>query len=131
LQRLFSTFPNDWPGAGLLLLRVTAGLPLVVRGVSELRGASHSDSLLLAVAAVVSGILVLVGLWTPVSAMLGAFLELWLVFTRSGVEVAPILLAGLTTSIAMLGPGTWSIDGRLFGRKRIDFSRPMSPKKRE
>jgi putative oxidoreductase len=74
-----------------------------------------------AAGAVVSGILVLVGLWTPFAAILGTFLELCLVFSRTGFEGTPILLAALTASLAMLGPGAWSIDGRLFGRRRIEF----------
>jgi uncharacterized membrane protein YphA (DoxX/SURF4 family) len=32
-------------------------------------------------------------------------------------------LAVLLASVAMLGPGAWSIDARLFGRKRFDFDR--------
>ncbi|MGB6691954.1 MAG: DoxX family protein [Terracidiphilus sp.] len=121
LQRLFSTFPSNWPGAGLLLLRLTAGMPMIVGGIAELRGAAESVTIALAVAAVVSGVFLVIGLWTPVAAMMGTFLQLWLVLSRTGYDGKPILLAGLTASLAMLGPGAWSIDGRLFGRKRIEF----------
>jgi putative oxidoreductase len=34
-----------------------------------------------------------------------------------------IFLAILAVSVAMLGPGAWSIDARLFGRKRFDSDR--------
>jgi putative oxidoreductase len=34
-----------------------------------------------------------------------------------------IFLAILAVSVAMLGPGAWSIDARLFGRKRFDIDR--------
>ena len=34
-----------------------------------------------------------------------------------------IFLAVLAVSVAMLGPGAWSIDARLFGRKRFDIDR--------
>jgi putative oxidoreductase len=121
LQRLFSTFPSDWPGAGLLLLRLTAGLPLVILGISEIRGTPTSAAVLLSGVAALIGILLVVGLWTPFASVLGSFLEIWLAFSRTGYEEAPILLAGMTASLAMLGPGAWSIDGRLFGRKRIEF----------
>jgi hypothetical protein len=30
-----------------------------------------------------------------------------------------ILLAALGAGLAMIGPGAWSVDARLFGRKRI------------
>jgi putative oxidoreductase len=121
VQRLFSTFPSDLPGAGLLLLRLTAGLPLVVGGVIEIRGTSGAAMPALGGAEVVSGVLLLAGLWTPLAATLGTLLELWLMFSRTGLGGAPILLAGVTASIAMLGPGAWSIDSRLFGRKRLEF----------
>ena len=121
LQRLFSTFPNDWPGAGLLLLRLTAGLPLVIQGVSGIRGAPQSGAIVLAGAAVVSGTLLVIGLWTPVAAMLGTLLEILLLFSLSGSKGMPIVLASLTASLVLLGPGAWSVDSRMFGRKRIEF----------
>jgi uncharacterized membrane protein YphA (DoxX/SURF4 family) len=34
-----------------------------------------------------------------------------------------IFVAVLCISLAMLGPGVWSIDARLFGRKRFDIDR--------
>jgi uncharacterized membrane protein YphA (DoxX/SURF4 family) len=34
-----------------------------------------------------------------------------------------VFLAAIAASMAMLGPGAWSIDARLFGRKRIDIDR--------
>ena len=33
-----------------------------------------------------------------------------------------MFLAVLTAGVAMLGPGAWSIDARLFGRKRFDMA---------
>lgn len=121
MQRLFSTFPNDWPGAGLLLLRLTAGLPLVIRGISEIREAPQSGTIMLAGAAVVTGTLLVIGLWTPVAAMLGTLLEIWLLFSLSGFKGTPTVLASLTASLVLLGPGAWSVDSRIFGRKRIEF----------
>lgn len=35
-----------------------------------------------------------------------------------------VFLSVLAVSVAMLGPGAWSIDARLFGRKRFDIDRP-------
>jgi uncharacterized membrane protein YphA (DoxX/SURF4 family) len=32
-----------------------------------------------------------------------------------------LLLAVLAISVAMLGPGAWSVDARLFGRKRLNL----------
>lgn len=40
-------------------------------------------------------------------------------FWGSGDFWAEILLATIAGALAMLGPGAWSIDARLFGRKRL------------
>jgi putative oxidoreductase len=51
--------------------------------------------------------------------------ELWIALSAySSQRDGPwlhILLAVLTAGVAMLGPGAWSIDARLFGRKRFDI----------
>jgi putative oxidoreductase len=39
-----------------------------------------------------------------------------------------IFLAILAVSMAMLGPGAWSIDSRLFGRKRFAIDRTRDRK---
>ncbi len=121
MQRLFSTFPNDWPGAGLLLLRLAAGVPLIIRGISEIHGVPQPGPLIFSGAAVVSGAFLVAGLWTPFAGALEVFIELWIVFSQTGHEGIHILLAALSASLVMLGPGAWSIDARLFGRRRIDI----------
>ena len=121
MQRLFSTFPGGWPGAGLLLLRLAAGVPLIIRGISEIQGAAQPAPLMLAGVAIAGGGLLLFGLWTPVAAAAVVFLELWSVFSQTAHHESSILLAVLAASLVMLGPGAWSIDARLFGRRRIDI----------
>jgi len=37
------------------------------------------------------------------------------------VVFQPIMLATIGASLALLGPGAWSIDARLYGRRRIDI----------
>ena len=67
------------------------------------------------------GISLLCGLWTPVMGTLAAVVELLIAFSPSGADATHILLAILSLSLALLGPGAWSIDGHIFGRKRIDI----------
>ena len=69
----------------------------------------------------VAGALILAGLWTPVAGTLVAAVELWIAFSR-GPALDMALLAILGASLAMIGPGGWSIDARLFGRKHIETS---------
>jgi putative oxidoreductase len=57
---------------------------------------------------------------------LAALDEVWIALLRySGRQDTwtHIFLAMLAVSVAMLGPGAWSIDARLFGRKRFDIDR--------
>jgi len=72
-----------------------------------------------------AGILLLIGLWTPVAGVLAAIVNVWIAFSRyfshSGDPWIPISLAVLGASLAMVGPGAWSIDARLFGRKHINI----------
>jgi uncharacterized membrane protein YphA (DoxX/SURF4 family) len=67
------------------------------------------------------GSLLLAGLWTPVAGALQAIIEAWITFGRGGTPSMHLLLAALGVSLVMLGPGAWSLDARLFGRKRIDI----------
>jgi uncharacterized membrane protein YphA (DoxX/SURF4 family) len=66
-----------------------------------------------------SAMLLLVGLWTPVAGVLMAIAELYLASSHFYDPWLHILLGALGAALAMLGPGAWSIDARLFGRKRI------------
>ena len=122
LQRLFSTFPSGRPGAGLLLLRVCAGTPLILEGMFALRGSPHFATVTMPVGVVVVGIFLIVGLWTPLAGTLQGIIELLTVFPHSSEATLHLLLAALGVSLVMLGPGAWSLDARLFGRKRIDIT---------
>ena len=70
---------------------------------------------------IVSGLLLLAGLWTPVVGTLVAGIEVWKIFLLPENLWIYILLGTLGAPLAMLGPGTWSVDARLFGWKRISI----------
>jgi hypothetical protein len=80
----------------------------------------------LVVVQIILGILLMVGLWTPVAGTLLAILEVWHLVSLTGDPWIHILLLTLGVSLALLGPGGWSIDARLFGWKRVDISRSPS-----
>lgn len=119
MQRLFSTFANGWPGVGLLFQRILAAVILVRFGIIQVTGTSISTSFPEIVGAC-AGIFLLIGLWTPVVGTFIAVVELWIAFTRPGDPWMTIMLATLGGTAAMIGPGAWSIDARLFGRKHIE-----------
>jgi putative oxidoreductase len=118
LQRLFSTFANGWPGIGLLLQRLLIATALLYYGIPHL-GPQFTPILPQMIAAS-AGIPLLVGLWTPMAGTLVAIVEVWIAFSRPDSPFIPIMLATLGATLAMIGPGAWSIDARLFGRKHIE-----------
>jgi putative oxidoreductase len=121
MQRLFSTFPSSWPGGGLLLLRLTLALPAAADGLLMLSQMQSTWAAVIAVASMVTAALVLLGLWTPyTAAALGVAQLSPLFFGEFPVEVQ-LSRTAIALSLVMLGPGAWSIDRRLFGRKRIDL----------
>ena len=119
MQRLFSTFANGWPGVGLLLQRIVTATLLVRFGIIGLTGTPFSSSNIPDIIGICTGILLLIGLWTPVVGTVIAVIELWVAITHAGDPWIAILLAALGGTTAMIGPGAWSIDARLFGRKHI------------
>ena len=122
MRRLFSTFARGWPGLGLLIMRLVGGTAFVARAAATLQSES-SAAVVASVLAIVAGVLLLAGLWTPIAGSLGAVIGIWFVFTHAGDPLASVLLATIGAALALVGPGAWSIDARLFGWKRIDVRR--------
>jgi uncharacterized membrane protein YphA (DoxX/SURF4 family) len=129
LQRLFSTFPGGWPGVALCLLRLSIGVTSVAQGAFYLlHGSTWTlgavfSCLLLAL----GGVCLLVGFLTPYAsvligiAILGSSISL--LPTPAGNlldgKLASFEMVVLATAMALLGPGAFSVDARLFGRREI------------
>jgi hypothetical protein len=47
--------------------------------------------------------------------------ELWIVGSHADGQGIPIMLATLGATLAMIGPGAWSVDAHLFGRKHFEI----------
>jgi putative oxidoreductase len=120
LQRLFSAFPNSWPGTGLLLQRAVTAIFLFCSAFGHPAEASHFVSLIRLWIGAGAGMLLLLGLWTPICGTCIGVVELWIACTSSGDPALSIMLAASGASLAMIGPGAWSIDARLFGRKHFE-----------
>lgn len=141
MQRLFSGFPAGVPGAGLLLLRLTLGVCLIAQGVRIMAPLVNTGTpptvlaALTALAMLVGGALGAVGMLTPITQSMSAAGGLMTLIGAmrtppavTGPEV-PWPLALMTTVVAVslvfLGPGAYSIDASLFGRKEISIPLPQ------
>jgi uncharacterized membrane protein YphA (DoxX/SURF4 family) len=136
LQKLFSTFPEGWPGLGLVLMRLAVGLSGIVQGIGTFID-SPAQMLSCAIGSleIIAGAALLIGFLTPIagaSALLGNFAIAVSWFRTSGENahdktVAALYLVVMSIAITLLGPGAFSLDARLFGRREIiipEASRP-------
>jgi hypothetical protein len=104
-----------------LLLRLLAGISVIVRALTRLRLAPAIGLATLEGLAIAAGLLLMAGLWTPFSGSLLAALELGGIISEQPADPwADILLGAIGIALALLGPGAYSIDARLFGWRRID-----------
>ena len=117
-------FPNGWPGLALLLLRMAAGILLIHDGAIALQLRPDLQTIFLRSVAFGAGTLLLLGLWTPVAGVLVTLVELCVLFLATADVRSSILLGAVGLALAALGPGSTSIDARLFGRRRLDIHEP-------
>ena len=119
LQKLFSAFPVGWPGVGLLLLRLLVGVTLIAQTVTQV-GSSELSAYgwFLAVLILLGALCILLGFVTPVVAVVIGLVSVAVAFNLDIVV--------LSTAIALLGPGAFSIDARMFGRREILIRYPKS-----
>ena len=129
MQKWFSAFPGGWPGLGLLLLRVLVAVSVIVQVIAYVAATSLSVIGWMVVVLVVAGAAcLLLGFITPVAAILIGLASLTLaVSTVPSIQNLDITV--LAVVIGLLGPGAFSIDARMFGRREILIPRPRSVKR--
>ena len=104
-----------------MYLRVIAGVGLVCQPVLALKGSISIKPVIVELFEIALGLLLFVGLWTPIAGVLAAAIELWEMFSKPGDFCATILLGSMGLALALIGPGAFSVDARRFGWKRIDI----------
>ena len=123
---MFSTFPDGWPGAGLMLLRAAGGSVLITQGFTYFSGRELGLlPAIIAAAAIVLGVLLLIGFLTRLVALLAAAVGICSIFALPvglnsfDTHTTAALLAVISLSLTCLGPGALSLDARLFGRREV------------
>jgi len=136
LQKLFSTFPEGWPGVSLLLMRMAVSFGAFVQGINTLIEANPQIfSWAIGSLEIIVGAALLIGFLTPITGAAASIGNMaiglsW--FLSSGENAHDKVVAGLyltviSIAITLLGPGAFSLDARLFGRREIiipEASRP-------
>jgi putative oxidoreductase len=103
---------------GLLILRLAAGYSLF--GVEYMSGGLGDIAVVLLHYAVDAAVvLLLLGFATPFAAVSEAVFQVGIMALDRRYESLAAIAAALGVALAMLGPGAWSVDARVFGRKRI------------
>lgn len=115
-----SSFPRGGGGVGLLTLRLAVCMQLLsgshCGGVPPWWQATLLTVIALALA---------LGVLTPAAGALSALFHVLCLAHASWAEAAPLLIAAMTAiALVLTGPGAYSADARLFGRRRLVLPAP-------
>ena len=122
MRRLYSTFAHGLAGLGLLLIRLETGVTACAHGIGLMRACASPHPFLIGLPHMGLGVLVIIGLWTPVVGVLLALTAVVDACTYPALRWYWASTGTVATAVAMIGPGRWSVDARLFGWKRIEIS---------
>ena len=113
-------FPLGSAGIALILLRLSAAGMLLT--ISFPRAEVTSSEWAFAGLAVLAAFLVL-GVFTPILCTVCCCLEIaTLISLRSSVALHLVFSIVDTAALGLLGPGGYSLDARMFGRRRVVLS---------
>ena len=136
MPKLYSGFPGKTPGTGLLLLRLAVGTTLLAQAVPYLADAREPGPVVIAfrLLALSIGASLIIGFGTRIAAVMAAVLvALAAIATLLSMSTSSLGLLQshsfdlnvmvVAIAIAFLGPGAFSLDAALFGRRKVIIPR--------
>jgi len=118
MQRLFPMFPQGGPGVALLLLRISVVAFLII--VATNYNGPYYRSVLAAIFLI--SISLLIGFLTPFLCIIAiTFIVGNMIINRETSIVVCIIAIANAVALGLLGPGAYSLDSKLFGRRVTIF----------
>lgn len=128
-MELCSTYPGGKPGIGLLLLRAAVGVTAIAQGGVYLSEPGHSTVVMLMVGllAIASGALLLIGFLTKSAGVVAGLSSIGIALSSIpapalnlfDTKLSIIFVIVMAAALILTGPGAFSLDSRLFGRREI------------
>ncbi|HUB01468.1 MAG TPA: DoxX family protein [Terriglobales bacterium] len=137
MARLYSGFPGKAAGVGLLLLRIAVGgtVGAVLAGGPTWQQAKPIGvAVAVCLLVITSGACIVLGFLTRIAAVFLAGLASTVVYFSTAASSVGLMhsrtlgfnLVLIALAIAFLGPGAFSLDAVLFGRRRVIIPRPSA-----
>ena len=111
-------FPTGLPGIGLIAVRVTVAAMLLVDGSPF----AATQSMGREIGSLVAAVCLVIGILTPYAAAFAGCLEFWRLCARDNVDLFHLIAAIVVTlALGVLGPGAYSMDNKIFGRRLVNL----------
>lgn len=132
---MFSTFPDGISGLGLLILRSALGVALALRAIACLHDGHDGNPVIVIVILLMalSALMIIAGYRTRAAAVAAMPAVIAAMISCSGgfvlakldIRTTEVFAITIAAAVACTGPGVFSLDSRLFGRREIVI--PKSP----